>query len=114
MSPMCPEYSVTYLTGRTAAGRTPIGEKSLDGFGDPVGTTDKPYSITPSLGSSPQVAPDRRLAEDRQRVQPAGAGGGMRLETKYALSGDISISYQVIGGGLIDIVYIPGFLSHLE
>ncbi len=38
----------------------------------------------------------------------------MRPETKYALSGDVSIAYQVIGGGSIDIVYIPGFLSHLE
>jgi len=38
----------------------------------------------------------------------------MRPETKYALSGDVSIAYQVIGGGSIDIVYIPGFVSHLE
>src|SRR5262249_43744012 len=38
----------------------------------------------------------------------------MRPETKYALSGDVNIAYQVIGDGSVDVVYVPGFLSHLE
>jgi class 3 adenylate cyclase len=35
-------------------------------------------------------------------------------ETRYARSGAITIAYQVLGEGPIDLVYVPGFLSHLE
>jgi pimeloyl-ACP methyl ester carboxylesterase/DNA-binding CsgD family transcriptional regulator len=38
----------------------------------------------------------------------------MRPETKYAKSGDVSIAYQVIGNGPIDLVLVPGFVSHVE
>ncbi|MFN2464402.1 MAG: adenylate/guanylate cyclase domain-containing protein [Candidatus Dormibacteria bacterium] len=33
---------------------------------------------------------------------------------KYALSGDVHIAYKVFGEGPIDIVVVPGFVSHLE
>lgn len=35
-------------------------------------------------------------------------------QTQYAQSGDISIAYQVMGNGPIDLVIVPGFVSHLE
>jgi len=35
-------------------------------------------------------------------------------ETKYAKSGEYHIAYQVIGKGPLDIVLIPGFVSHVE
>jgi class 3 adenylate cyclase len=35
-------------------------------------------------------------------------------ETNYARSGDFSIAYQVIGDGPIDLVHIPGLVSHLD
>jgi pimeloyl-ACP methyl ester carboxylesterase len=35
-------------------------------------------------------------------------------ETRYALSGDVNIAYQVMGEGPIDIVLVPGVISHLE
>ena len=38
----------------------------------------------------------------------------MRLETKYARSGDVSIAYQVLGDGPLDLVYVSGWVSHLE
>ena len=38
----------------------------------------------------------------------------MPPETKYAKSGDIHIAYQVIGNGPIDLVFVAGFVSHLE
>lgn len=38
----------------------------------------------------------------------------MNPETRYAKSGDVHIAYQVSGNGPIDLVLIPGFLSHLE
>ncbi|WP_183096002.1 adenylate/guanylate cyclase domain-containing protein [Nocardioides stalactiti] len=34
--------------------------------------------------------------------------------TRYARSGDVSIAYQVIGDGPIDIVLVPGYISHVE
>jgi class 3 adenylate cyclase len=35
-------------------------------------------------------------------------------ETRYARSGDTSVAYQVLGHGPVDLVYVPGFLSHVE
>jgi class 3 adenylate cyclase len=35
-------------------------------------------------------------------------------DTKYAQSGDFNIAYQVIGDGPLDLVHIPGLLSHLD
>jgi len=34
--------------------------------------------------------------------------------TRYAKSGDVHIAYQVFGSGPIDLVFIPGFVSHIE
>ena len=38
----------------------------------------------------------------------------MKPITKYAKSGDINIAYQVVGQGSIDIVYVPGWVSHID
>ncbi len=38
----------------------------------------------------------------------------MPPETKYVRSGDVHIAYQVVGDGPIDIVYVPGWVSHVE
>jgi pimeloyl-ACP methyl ester carboxylesterase len=35
-------------------------------------------------------------------------------ETRYAKSGDTHIAYQVIGNGPLDVVWVPGFVSHVE
>lgn len=37
-----------------------------------------------------------------------------RPEVRYARSGDLHIAYTVIGSGPLDIVVVPGFISHLE
>jgi pimeloyl-ACP methyl ester carboxylesterase len=37
-----------------------------------------------------------------------------RPETRYAKSGDAHIAYQVFGEGEQDLVYVAGFLSHVE
>src|SRR3954451_18728641 len=34
--------------------------------------------------------------------------------TRYAKSGAVSIAYQVLGDGAIDLVLVPGFVSHVE
>jgi pimeloyl-ACP methyl ester carboxylesterase len=38
----------------------------------------------------------------------------MPPETKYAKSGDINIAYQVVGDAPIDLVYVAGWVSHLD
>jgi pimeloyl-ACP methyl ester carboxylesterase len=35
-------------------------------------------------------------------------------ETKYARSGDVHIAYQVMGNGPIDLVVVPGWVTHVE
>jgi hypothetical protein len=34
--------------------------------------------------------------------------------TRYARSGELNIAYQVFGEGEIDLVVVPGFISHVE
>ncbi len=49
-------------------------------------------------------------------------GGGSRLllssaqtpETRYVRNGDVNIAYQVVGEGELDIVFVMGWVSHLE
>src|SRR5262245_31091989 len=38
----------------------------------------------------------------------------MHPETHYARSGDVSIAYQVVGNGPVDLVLVPPFVSHVE
>ncbi|MFO0993496.1 MAG: adenylate/guanylate cyclase domain-containing protein [Hyphomicrobiales bacterium] len=38
----------------------------------------------------------------------------MSAETKYTRSDNVSIAYQVTGSGPIDVLIVPGFVSHLE
>ena len=33
---------------------------------------------------------------------------------RYARSGELSIAYQVTGNGMVDVLLVPGFVSHLE
>lgn len=35
-------------------------------------------------------------------------------ETRYAWNGDISLAYQVVGEGPIDLVYLQGYCSHVD
>lgn len=38
----------------------------------------------------------------------------MHPQTQYARSSDVHVAYQVLGNGPFDLVFIPGFVSHLE
>src|ERR671937_108053 len=35
-------------------------------------------------------------------------------ETRYARSDGLNIAYQVVGEGPVDLVYVPGWVSHVE
>jgi hypothetical protein len=34
--------------------------------------------------------------------------------TRYAKSAGVNIAYQVFGDGPVDLVFVPGFISHVE
>lgn len=36
------------------------------------------------------------------------------VRTQYAKNGDTSVAYQVFGEGDVDLVFVPGFISHIE
>ena len=38
----------------------------------------------------------------------------MAVSTCYARNGEVSIAYQVIGQGELDLLWVPGFASHVE
>ncbi len=38
----------------------------------------------------------------------------MALTTRYARSGDVNIAYQVVGEGLLDLVFVMGWVTHLD
>ncbi|MPZ70175.1 MAG: alpha/beta fold hydrolase [Actinobacteria bacterium] len=38
----------------------------------------------------------------------------MRPATRYAKSGPVNVAYQVMGDGAMDLVLVPGFVSHVE
>lgn len=35
-------------------------------------------------------------------------------ETRYAKSGDFHIAYQVVGEGPVDLLFVHGWISHIE
>jgi pimeloyl-ACP methyl ester carboxylesterase len=35
-------------------------------------------------------------------------------DTRYAKSGELNIGYQVLGDGPLDVVFVPGLLSHID
>lgn len=43
-----------------------------------------------------------------------GVTGRIVPKTEYARSGEINIAYQVLGNGPVDLIYVPGWVSHLE
>ena len=45
---------------------------------------------------------------------PGRAAAAAPPPVRYARSGDLSIAYEVTGDGPVDIVLVPGFLSHVE
>jgi len=38
----------------------------------------------------------------------------MPPQTHYARTGEVNIAYQVVGDGPLDLVFVPGFISHLD
>jgi pimeloyl-ACP methyl ester carboxylesterase len=50
----------------------------------------------------------------RSTLRAIHAEHGMRAQTRYARSGGVNIAYQVVGEGDLDLVFVPGWVSHVE
>ncbi|MFL6334408.1 MAG: alpha/beta fold hydrolase [Pyrinomonadaceae bacterium] len=92
-------------------------------FNAPVAVTED--SSAPAEGDEKRasaVLPSGRVEVLARAAEGAGAGGQdefppelMRVpETRYALSGDVNIAYQTLGDAPLDLVFVMGWVSHLE
>src|SRR5262245_36557555 len=55
------------------------------------------------------------LDELARVVRPAGHRAAIEPpRTRYARSGGVNVAYQAFGDGPIDLVWTPGFVSHIE
>lgn len=70
-------------------------------------------------GSSVEQYPESETALRQNRPPLADARSHRHSstrtpETRYARSGDLNIAYQVLGDGPLDLVFVMGWVSHLE
>jgi pimeloyl-ACP methyl ester carboxylesterase len=65
--------------------------------------------ISPVAMPAPAPAPPPPIEPKTPAAPPLTAP-----ETHYALSGETNIAYQIVGDGPIDIVFVMGWVSHLE
>ena len=72
------------------------GEKGRKGEKE-ISAPPLPFSSSPHLSSSPSHLLQRKAPQ-----------------TLYVQNGDVNIAYQVVGEGPIDIVFVMGWVSHLE
>ena len=75
----------------------------------PVSTNPLEAQVT-AEASAGSAAPEIRTTGD-----PSVSQSTLPIpETHYARSGDVNIAYQVLGDGPIDLIFIMGWVSHLE
>ncbi len=58
-----------------------------------------------------------QLVQDLRKIQSNAVQSAAPIEipeTRYANSNGVNIAYQVFGSGSLDIVYVPGWITHLE
>lgn len=62
----------------------------------------------------PPDRPAGKLLTGQVGSSPAVSLPPVKPETRYVQNGDVNIAYQVIGDGDLDIVFVMGWVSHLE
>src|SRR5829696_3479292 len=75
--------------------------------------TSRPCSRSPA----PRRTPPRASPPSPRSASHNGRGDRGRVdvpEIHYAESGELSIAYQVVGDGALDLVFVPGFISHAD
>lgn len=88
--------------------------KALDG-GSYIETVPKFGYRFAAPVSTPKPATDATLALDLPPSPPTVVQPQLKPpDTQYARSGDVNIAYQVVGEGPVDLVFVMGWVSHLE
>jgi pimeloyl-ACP methyl ester carboxylesterase/DNA-binding winged helix-turn-helix (wHTH) protein/predicted Ser/Thr protein kinase len=69
------------------------------------------YRFIAPVGTDSGVVPSARIT-----TAPVARSGSIQAipDTHYARSGDVNIAYQVVGSGSIDLVFVMGWVSHLD
>jgi class 3 adenylate cyclase len=73
--------------------------------------------MTPATADQGQHHPLSDLEAKVPRVRGGLRVGSRTVErpvTRYTLADDVSIAYQVVGDGPIDLVFFPGWFSHMD
>ena len=106
----CPSCQLTYADETVRFCRS--DGALLEEFGDvPTEILTKPRA--PSTNQATNVE-TTSLSESSNLASHVKATGDLKPETRYAKSGDINIAYQVLGSGPVDLIYVPGWVTHLE
>ena len=102
-SPKCLEF-LSLCPSASARDGPPLTEGFERMVANPVSTTSLAHEKRYHCGARPTRV-----------VRLSGQGEGVfPPETQYARSGDVFIAYQVLGDAPLDLVYVPGFVSHLD
>src|SRR5437660_173152 len=103
------EFVTRGMTNREIAVRLSLSERTIEYHVE---------QIRNKLGS-----PSRReIATQLGRIAPLDESSGLsphlppgaRQPVRYARSGSINVAFQVVGTGAIDLILVPGWVSHLE
>lgn len=90
-----PKFGYRFVADVTSEGASAVGEVVVETLRGRVYLSDGD-------------ADDHVAAKDRRFVAP------LRPATSYVQNSDVNIAYQVLGDGPIDIVFVMGWVSHLE
>jgi DNA-binding winged helix-turn-helix (wHTH) protein/pimeloyl-ACP methyl ester carboxylesterase/class 3 adenylate cyclase len=74
-------------------------------------TISRKYATPPDAGGGGAAPTPRQGKASSTELAHARSAAP---ETHYAQSGDVNIAYQVIGDGPLDLVFVMGWVSHLE
>jgi pimeloyl-ACP methyl ester carboxylesterase/DNA-binding winged helix-turn-helix (wHTH) protein/class 3 adenylate cyclase len=77
---------------------------------DERGATHSTKLHAPLLNLPPETVPSRTPAASALQLPPL----RQTLQTRYVQSGDANIAYQIVGDGPIDLVFVMGWVSHLD
>ena len=94
--------------------------RRLAAAGDPAAALAAYKKLAKRLREQLHTVPSaatRELAEtirSRAAAEPDETALVAPPATRYVQSGDVSVAYQVIGDGQLDLLYIPGGISHID
>jgi pimeloyl-ACP methyl ester carboxylesterase/DNA-binding winged helix-turn-helix (wHTH) protein len=72
------------------------------------------YRFIGMQGGAPPGTSSTTIAVNAPAVPSTPAAASVSPRIRYAHSGDVNIAYQVVGSGTRDLVFVMGWVSHLE